>query len=475
MLYNNNVKRLPVSYLVIIVLFLLSIILAPRIIHGVSDLTSANNLFAAGNYTAAASAYASAAARLPWDKSLSGLTGQAYWLSGEPEVAVTWFMQGDSRHALSQEDWLTYGDTLAALGDNTTAICAWKQSILLHGPSLEALSRLASTARQAGDYQAAIDYLEQASVLAPEDAGAHYTLGLLLAATAPEKALPELMQALDLQPDLEGTIQVLRTELNRAFLVEERAYQFTVSGRALASIGEWDLAVEAFRRAIEADENYAEAWAWLGEANQQVGMDGYTQLMKALALDPQSVSIRALIGLYWLRQGEPENALASYKRAEALEPENHIWLIALGDAASASGDLAAALEYYSNAIDLAPEDTAGWRALALFCLDQDFDVENTGLAAAQQLFHLAQEDWLTYQISGRVALRLDRRIEARSLLLKAIDLAPAEPSPHFYLALLYLESGLPALAYDKLVDTRVLDPEGAFGWQASRILEQYFP
>ncbi|MEW5905493.1 MAG: tetratricopeptide repeat protein [Elusimicrobiota bacterium] len=274
---------------------------------------------------------------------------------------------------------------------------------------------------------------------------------------------------------MDETVQILRAELNRAFLVDEPAYQFTVSGRALAFLGAWDLAAEAFRRAVEADANYAEAWAWLGEARQQTGQDGRPQLARALLLNPQSASVQVLDGLYWLRQGDPEQAMAAYERAAALEPENAAWQTALGEAAAASGDLAAAIQYHRRAVELAPDDPAAWRALALFCLENSTDVENTGLVAARHLLELAPDDWLTYDIAGRVAVILVAYAEAEAHLTKAIELAPQEAASHYHLALAYLESGQAVLAYDKLQDTLGLDPDGPYGWQAQRLLEQYFP
>ncbi len=457
-----------------ILLLLLALILVPRPLAGAADLESAQRLETAGDYAAASAAYASAAARIPWRSDLWEQAGLAAWQDGEAEQAASLFPLADAHHALSASGWLAYGDALAAQGDEASALHAWEQS-LQQEPSAEACLRLAQAARKTGDFPKAIDYLERAIALAPQAAEAHYQLGLLLAATAPGEALPELMQAATLDPDLDETVQSLRLELNRAFLVEDRAYQFTVSGRALASLGEWDLAAEAFRQAVEADAEYAEAWAWLGEARQQTGQDGRPQLIRALFLNPQSASVQALDGLYWLRQGEPEKALAAYGKAAALEPENAAWQTALGEAAAASGDMLKASQYYRRAVELAPDDPTTWRALALFSLENSTDVENTGLVAARHLLELAPDDWLTYDIAGQVATLLVAYVEAETHLLKAIELAPQEAAPHFHLALAYLESGQAALAYDKLQDTLSLDPDGPYGWQAQRLLEQYFP
>lgn len=459
----------------LLLLLLLFFVLAPRPLAGFLDLGSAFRSIAAGDYAAASSALVSAAARLPWRSDLWGKAGQASWRAEDPEQAIRWFAEGESRQALSLADWLAYGDSLQALGDQASALRAWQQSILQHEPTAAAYWRLAKASRQAGDFVQSIEYLRKALALAPEDADVHYELGLLLVAVSPAEALPELMQAAALDPALEETVRSLRAELNRAFLVEDRAYQSTVAGRALASLGAWDLAAEAFSRALEADPEYAEAWAWLGEARQQTGRDGRAELEQALSLDPHSVGILALDGLYWLRNGQPQKALDSYRSAAALEPENAAWQIALGEASAAAGELAEAASFYLHATELAPEDPAAWRALALFSLDHDIDVENTGLVAARRLLRLAPDDWLSCDIAGRVAVIVRAQVEAEAHLLKAIELAPQEPAPHYHLALAYMEFGQTALAYDKLVDTVALDPDGPYGWQAKRLLERYFP
>lgn len=442
---------------------------------GSIKLNRAEESYGSGDYQTAASYYIEASERLPSSCSFAGKIGQALWLSNQPREAVLWFSEGETCQRLTLDDWLAYGDSLEALNEGKAAIMIWERSILGFGPSFGANNRIGMTSLRLGDYPSAIKYLDLALQSAPEDAATHFQLGLLLMATDPEKSLPELIIAADLKPELESTTQMIRTELNSAFLIEDRAYLLTTSGRLLATVGEWDLAIEAFRRAIGENDQYAEAWAWLGVALVQTGADGRYELEKALILDPLSTSIQALDGLYWMKMGMPGNAKQAYERAAVLEPKNPIWQISLGDVATASGDLLTALQYYYNAIGLAPDDPAAWRALALFSLDNDLDVKNTGLAAAQKLFFLVPDEWMTYLIAGRISNLLGGRIEARTLFLKAIDLSPQEPAVHYYLALAYLESGMISLAYDKLQDTITLDPDSYYSWQAQRILEQFYP
>ncbi len=454
-----------------IILALLVLLIAPRLAAGALDLKTAHRSFERGDYAAAAEAFALAASRLPWRSDLWGQAGQAAWLAGNPQQALQWFAEGEKRLALRPTDWLACGDAYQALGDMESAIRAWQQS----GPLAAAERRLAQASRQAGEYETAIASLRHAIELAPRDADVHYQLGLLLTAIRPQEALTELMQAASLDPTLEEPVRHLRAELNRAFLIDAPAYQFLTAGRALASLGQWDLASEAFRRAIEADEKYAEAWAWLGEARQHTGLDGRPQLERALSLDPASASIHALEGLYWLRQGQPEKGLQACAKAAALEPENPAWQVALGDAASAAGNFSQAIVYYQQAIELDNENVDAWRGLALVSVNNGADVEGTGRMAARQLLRLAPNDWQTYDIAGRMATLLGARDEAKKHFLHAIEMAPTQPAPHLHLAQAYLEFGNLPAAYDKLMDTLQLDPQSAYGWQAQRLLEQYFP
>jgi tetratricopeptide (TPR) repeat protein len=459
----------------IILLTLLALLLAPTPLAGVLDLESASRSLAAQDYAAAAEALARAARRIPWRGDLWGQAGQAAWQAGDPQQAIHWFAEGEARRALTLANWIAYGEAFQALGNMEAAIRAWEQSVEQFGPSADAERNLAQAHRLAGDYQASLASLQQALALAPQDAKAHFELGLLLTATSPQEALPELMQAASLDPALEEPSQFLRLELNRASLMDEPAYQFLMAGRALAALGHWDLAAEAFRRAVEADMEYAEAWAWLGEARQQTGLSGRPQLDRALFLNPASASVQALDGLYWLRQGQPEKAMLACSKAAALEPENPAWQVALGNAAYAAGEFTQAIEAYQRAVELDPDNLSAWQGLAIVSVNNGADVEETGRMAARQLLRLAPDDWLTYDIAGRMAFLLYAQEEAKKDFLKAIELAPDQPAPHLHLALAYLEFGEAAKAYDKLMDAVQLDPEGDYGWQARRLLEQYFP
>ena len=458
-----------------ILLGLSLLIIGPGLLAGWEDLRQAEQAMGEGRFAAAASDYSAAARLLAWQPALWERAAQAALASGDPQAAIPLFEQAKDKKALSPQGWLAWGDAYQQSGDVASALSTWQAEITQHGPSAAIYARLAQAYRLLGDYPAAINAWRSRLDLEAGDANAHYQLGLLLTATTPEVALPELMQAARLDPGLDAPVQGLRASLNAALLLEDRPYRLVMSGRALAALGEWHLAAEAFRRALSNRRDYADAWAWLGEARQHLGADGLPDLQKALWLDPDSPGVNALVGLYWERQGEPAQALASFQKAIALEPGNAAWQTAAGSAAEASGDLVAALSYYKQAVALDPQGVAYWRLLAAFCAQYQVEVTETGLPAAHRLLELAPEDWQSQDAMGQIMQAAGGPLSAEKYYLRALELSPDQAAPHFHLGMLYLQMGKAQPAYDALVKAQKLDPDGPYGWQAGRLLERYFP
>lgn len=462
---------LALAYNFLILISVLMLILAPRPLTGLMELSSAVRFDKAGEHLAAALAYKSAAERLPWQPSLWEKAGTSALLGGNLPDAITLLTKAAARNAISKNGWVSLGLADQETGDLPSAMKAWRNAL----PMAEAYRYLAQGQRISGDFPAALDSWHASLLQDPQEAAAHYQVGLLEMALAPSKALPDLMRAIQLDPKLDATIQNLRGALNAALLSDDRSYQFVISGRALGASGNWDLATEAFRNAIALRADYAEAWAWLGEAKQQQGQDGSAEIERALAINPDSAMLQSLYGLYLQRQKQPEKALAAFQKAAALQPEEPGWQMALGGAYEQTGNLIAALEHYQRAVALAPGEATAWRALAEFSLRNSVDLAGTGLPAARRLVELVNNDWQADDIAGQILMENADIIGAEALLKKAVELDPTQAAPALHLGLLYLQTGNRASAYSYLSQAKVFDPDGPYGWQAKRLLEQYFP
>ncbi|MEZ0396152.1 MAG: tetratricopeptide repeat protein [Anaerolineales bacterium] len=452
-----------------VLLGLLAAILSPRPLFGWLNLERARRLEAAGQ--PAAAAYAAAAERLPWETGLWERAALAAAADGDALTAETYFARAERQGELTPAGWLARGDLYAQRGDVASALDAWRQAL----PSVEAWPRLARAYRQQGDYPAAIEAWQAYLALVPADATAHYELGLLLCAVRPQEALPELLLAARLEAEYEPAAQVFRTALGPLEADAEPAYWLVVAGRSLLSLGELDLAQAALERAAILRPDYAEAWAWWGEARQQAGLDGAYQIGRALRLDRRSVLVQALAGMYWLRRGEAGRALVHYARAAAAEPSNPAWQAALGEAWEARGDLIRALASYQQATALAPDDPLYWRVLAAFCLRNATALETAALPAVERLLDLAPDDWQTHDLAGQVMTEVGYYNEAESHLRRAVELAPQQAAPYLHLGMLYLRLGNAPAAQTYLQQAVALDPGGPSGWRAQRLLEQYFP
>jgi tetratricopeptide (TPR) repeat protein len=459
----------------LIIIILLALILAPRPAAGFLDIRRARRLDTAGSFAAAAAAYTSAAERLPWEQALWEKAGEAYLNAKDYAHAATAYENALDQQALSPNGYMGWGDSVFALGNAGVALDLWNEQMSKGVNPALLWPRIARADQALGLYSDEIKAWQKYLGYQPKDAGAHYRLGLLLAASAPAEALPELMQADRLDPALDPSVESLRSALNTALISDDNAYQLLLSGRALGASGNWDLAAEAFRKAIAVRADYAEAWAWLGEAKQQQGQDGTVEIERAVAFNSNSAMVESLYGLYLQRQKQPKQALAAIQKAAALEPNNPGWQMDLGEAYEETGDLISALKYYQNATALAPDDAAFWRALAEFSLRNNLDLAGTGLLAARRLVELASNDWQSDDIAGQILLETDDTVGAEALLKKAIELDPSQPAPFLHLGLLYMQTGDRATALAFLHQAKASDPNGSIGWQANRLLEQYFP
>ncbi len=325
--------------------------------------------------------------------------------------------------------------------------------------------------QQNKEYSKAAEYLQRYVEVYSDDASAHYRLGLLLTLSDPNVALPELLHASQLDPQFDPAAQTLRTTLNLSGLSESSSEQKVVTGRGLGLVEEWELALAAFEEAVRLDEKNAEAWAWLGEAEQKsAGQDALNHLDLALDLDPSSPVVRGLRGLYFQRVGNHYQALIEFQSAAKLEPENPAWYVSIGEEHSNLGDLILALQAYQYATTVVPEDAHYWRLLADFCARNDINVRDVGLPAAQKALQLTPKDPLALDTLGWLLALDDRYFEAEWFLSQALDVDPRLASAHFHLALLYFQQDDRVAAYDHLVQARDLGSE-----EAEALLGRYFP
>ena len=466
-LYNRNMQRNILRVVPVLVL-LLSAVLVPFVSSGYSELRRVET---ANSYTEIAEHYLAAARRLPWRPDLYELAGTAYYHAQDYPKSDAAYQKAFQRGALSPEGWVAWGD-VAYLDDNPVrAASLWHDGLLQPNPPEQLYSRLAKIYQERNEYSSAAEYLQKFVTVHPEDASAHYRLGLLLTLSDPDKAISELLSASQLDPQFDPVAQTLRTALNLASINDSPSEQFVITGRGLGLVNEWELARAAFESAVKMDEKNAEAWAWLGEANQQTaGNDALIYLDRALSLNPESSVVRSLRGLYFQRVGNYREALKEFQSAARLEPENPAMFVSLGDAYAMTGDLILGLQAYQYATTLAPADEAYWMLLAAFCAENNVNINDVGIPAAQKAVQLSPKDAPALDVLGWTYSLAGRYSEAERMLFLALEHDPQYAPAYFHLAIVYLQTEDRVSAYDYLIRARDLGSA-----KADAALKQYFP
>lgn len=456
------------SWHVVLILIVLALaIFVPVLVSGYAELDKG---LAAHDYMEAALHYKNAALRIPWRADLYELSGHAYYYATEYSQADVVYQKAVQRNALSPDGWVAWGDVVYLNGDHPRATQIWEQALEQKNPSEKLYSRLSQVYKENGDYSKAAQYLQNYVALHLEDAPAHYRLGLLMSLSDPTAALQELITASQLDPQLEPAVETLRSALNLASLENSASTRLVITGRGLGLVQEWELARFAFESAIKADSENAEAWAWLGESKQQAGEEGSVDLDHAYELKPNSSTVRGLRGLYFQRTGNFRSALTEFQTAALLDEKNPAWQVSIGENYSKTGDLIGALQAYQAATTLAPADANYWRLLAIFCGQNNVNIKDIGVPAAQKAVVLSNDDPASLDLLGWLLL-LDARFEESERILKqAITFDPQNASAHFHLGLLYMEKEQRDLAYSHFVSARDLGSN-----DAQMILNQYFP
>ncbi|MBN2147870.1 MAG: tetratricopeptide repeat protein [Anaerolineales bacterium] len=444
-------------------------------------LEDAQSAMQAGTPLATAHLLIRAAEFTPWRVDLWIMAGEAALQGGDLQMATACIERAAALGILSADHFLALGDAYLAEGDETTALSLWEQALTTNAVSAQVYTRRAAFYEQHGDYQAAIQDLKAQVVLQPTDAETLYHLGMMLAAFDPESSLAYLAQAAEFQPAYASVSREITRRVNTARLFEEPAYMHLSVGQALAAQGEWELALQAFRQATLIRPDYAEAWAFLGEARQHQpagsdeGGDGLQELEQAVVLDPDSLAANALMGVYWQRQGDYQQALHYWEKAAETNPGNPTLQVDIAHALTEQGNLASAQQAYYQAIALAPGDPFYWRLLAEFALGQQIQIRQMALPAARQAILLSPDDPASLAVMGKTLSMLGDFLNAERFLRRALEADPSYAPAHLYLGLVYLYRGDGSKAFEELKLAQTLAPGTNTADQANRLMLYYFP
>jgi tetratricopeptide (TPR) repeat protein len=264
---------------------------------------------------------------------------------------------------------------------------------------------------------------------------------LALAGSDPLAALPYLDEVLFSSHPTAERARVLAQGISAGRVVDDEAYLFTATGQALGAIHEWEKAREALLLAVQLDPEYAEAWAYLGEAQFQNGQDSYEALQHALELNPNSLAVQLFNALYWQREEDFEQANLHFYVAAQLAPEDPSIQIQWGQNSILRGDPVGASEHFEAAAALTPEDPAVWKAMARYSIDTEVLVAELGFPAALQLVTDSPNDLQALVLLGRAHLLMGNDHSGVGFLERALELDEEYAPAHLHLGIYLLDQG----------------------------------
>jgi tetratricopeptide (TPR) repeat protein len=412
---------------------------------------------------------------LPWRHEL--LQEQGLLVAGHaPLEAIILFQQARLNHALDVTGQLALAQAYHQTGQPDLALQEWESLFGQKKYTSAMLLLMAQIYHQRANYPRELEICQIGAQVFPDIAEFYWRMGLLKLADNPLLALGFFEQTQKLDPQPVYRFPELFLTLQRAALSEDLAYQLSISAQTLASFNEWTLAQQALEKAVAISPAYGPAWALLGEVRQQTGKgDAYIALKNALIFAPDLLLTRAYFGLYWQRRNDFQKALLQFEQAARLDALNPLWLMTIAELSFRQGAVEQSYQYYLRAVELAPEDAAPWRALALYCVQTEFCLKETGLNAALKANTLAPEDWRNPDALGQALMGLGQNESARRMFILSSQLAPEEPGPHFHYGLLLLRMQETDLAYQSLQKAKTLASSGPLAESIQNTLSRYFP
>jgi tetratricopeptide (TPR) repeat protein len=134
--------------------------------------------------------------------------------------------------------------------------------------------------------------------------------------------------------------------------------EYTSLGVLYGKINQTELAIEAFRSALENNPTHIPALLGLGMLSTQQGnlAVGTEYLRQASKLAPKNSSIWFNLGLAYFRDEKPQKAISAYQNALKYDSENVLILSNLGAAYKADGRLNEARLAYQHALAIEPNN-----------------------------------------------------------------------------------------------------------------------
>jgi Tfp pilus assembly protein PilF len=206
--------------------------------------------------------------------------------------------------------------------------------------SAEATRNLGEAYLAGGNLLAALRELKKAEALDPADHITQYDIGLVYYYRERyDQAIPHFEKAIQLKPDFAPAINGL--------------------GNAYSAKGDWDLAIEAYRKIVEdvfyGTPHFALSNMGLAYYQKKEYAQAEKYFLEALKMNPDFVNALGGLATTYMAMGRYDQAVQKLERAVRKEPKLPQLHFELGKAYRGLGDRGKARDEFQRAAQLAPD------------------------------------------------------------------------------------------------------------------------
>ena len=135
------------------------------------------------------------------------------------------------------------------------------------------------------------------------------------------------------------------------------AVLYNIQGAVLQELGQLDLSIEAYSKALTIKPNYTAAYYNMGNALKEQGKleEAIEAYNKALAIKPDHSDASYNMAYTFQEQGKLEEAIATYKKVLAIKPDYVDAYNNMGNALKEQGKLEEAIAAYNKALAIKPD------------------------------------------------------------------------------------------------------------------------
>jgi tetratricopeptide (TPR) repeat protein len=325
----------------------------------------------------------------------------------------------------------------------------------------------------------AVQALQQACKLMPNDAEVHNNLGVALRDKRQlVSALQSYQRALSIKPayaEAHNNRGIALYELGRghdavgsfrqALKINPKYVEaYNNLGNALQGLGKLEDAISNYRRALALRPNYAEAHNNLGKALHDLDLHDAAIASYRLALEirPDYVDAHSNLALVLRDLGQHDAAVASCRKALALDPYSADAHNNMGIALQELGQLDAAVASFRRALEINCDFAEAHNNLGYVLAEQ----RQTDAAAAS---HRAALEINPLYAEAHVGLGQVQRLQGRTSAAqmsgqRALELNPNLAGVHLFSAELLTDQGQFAAAEDAYRRAIAIEPESAEAW-----------